>query len=62
MAGSVIFIIAYFAGWVLYFQLIQRPLFMLYNVRGTDRGMLLKNLWKISRYGQIGRASCRERV
>lgn len=51
MAGSVIFIIAYFAGWVLYFQLIQRPLFMLYNVRGTDRGMLLKNLWKISRYG-----------
>ena len=43
MAGSVIFIIAYFAGWVLYFQLIQRPLFMLYNVRGTDRDMLLKN-------------------
>ena len=36
MLHLIIFLITYFAGLVLYFQLLQRPLFLFYNRSETD--------------------------
>lgn len=45
------FICTYFIGCLLYFQLIQRPLFILYNRKETDERITVRELVRMSRYG-----------
>jgi len=51
MLGLIIFITTYFIGLVLYFQLIQRPLFMLYNRSAGDAPVKAGDLWGIMSHG-----------
>ncbi len=45
------FIVCYYVSWLLYFQLFQRPLFILYNRRLSSRAVTPKDVWDMSRFG-----------
>lgn len=51
MLQLIIFILTYFISLVLYFQLIQRPLFLLYNRSASDTSIRASDLLGMARYG-----------
>lgn len=51
MSQLILFIVIYFAGCLLYFQCIQRPLFIAYNRRESPVPVTASELWQTARYG-----------
>lgn len=51
MIHLILFIILCYAGFLLYFQLLQRPLFILYNRKETDADISLRDFMAMSRHG-----------
>ena len=51
MLHLIIFLITYFAGLVLYFQLLQRPLFLFYNRSETDSRVSPADIFRMARHG-----------
>lgn len=51
MIHLILFIILCYAGFLLYFQLLQRPLFILYNRKETDAAISLRDFMAMSRHG-----------
>lgn len=51
MLSLILFIAVYFIGLLLYFQLIQRPLFVLYNRKADDTTIRAKDMWQMECHG-----------
>ncbi len=51
MLSLILFIAVYFIGLLLYFQLIQRPLFVLYNRKAADTPIRATDLWQMTCHG-----------
>lgn len=51
MLHLIIFITVYFLGLLLFFQCIQRPLFILYNRKECDSPIRLRDLYEMERHG-----------
>lgn len=51
MEKFILFIVCYYASWLLYFQMFQRPLFLLYNRKLSTRPISVHDLPDMSRYG-----------
>lgn len=49
--SSLIFIVAYYIAWLLYFQLLQRPLFLIYNHKLSTSPVKPGAALRIARYG-----------
>jgi len=47
----ILFIVCYYASWLLYFQMFQRPLFLLYNRKLSTRPISVHDLPDMWRYG-----------
>ncbi|WP_301707295.1 LTA synthase family protein, partial [uncultured Duncaniella sp.] len=51
MEKFILFIVCYYASWLLYFQMFQRPLFLLYNRKLSTRPISVHDLPDMWRYG-----------
>ena len=51
MEKFILFIVCYYASWLLYFQMFQRPLFLLYNRKLSARPISVHDLPDMSMYG-----------
>lgn len=51
MLSQILLTVTYFVGVLLYFQLIQRPLFLLYNRNGSDQPVRPKDVWQMECHG-----------